>query len=124
LAPKPSTEHCNRDPRGKKRKSPERERETTGVGMFKKPPSVKNLSVLRSSDRKKIVQQIIQSYHLEEVDAETKKLLLPDGAQVQNNRISKFYFIMLILDSLQSSQRISMSLVYSTTMQKELTHYG
>ena len=50
--------------------------------MFKKPPNVKNLSVLRSSDRKKIIQQILQQFNLENVDQEAKNTLLPDGAQV------------------------------------------
>jgi Pre-PUA-like domain len=52
--------------------------------MFKKPPNIKNLSVLRSSDRKKIIQQIIQSYNLQGIiDTEDKNTLLPDGAQVE-----------------------------------------
>ena len=50
--------------------------------MFKKPPSVKNLSVLRSSDRKRVIQQIIDSFHLESLDTETRNGLLPEGAQV------------------------------------------
>src|SRR5579863_1925970 len=51
--------------------------------MFKKQPSVKNHSVLRSSDRKKIIQQIIHSFSLEDIDQEAKNALLPDGAQVR-----------------------------------------
>jgi Pre-PUA-like domain len=51
--------------------------------MFKKPPSVKNLSVLRSSDRKGIIQQIVQSFNLEDLDQQSKNSLLPEGAQVQ-----------------------------------------
>ena len=50
--------------------------------MFKKPPNVKNLSALRSSDRKKIIQQIIQQFNLENIDQEARITLLPDGAQV------------------------------------------
>jgi hypothetical protein len=50
--------------------------------MFKKAPSIKNLSVLRSSDRKKTLQQIVQSLALEDLDAQTRNSLLPDGAQV------------------------------------------
>jgi hypothetical protein len=52
--------------------------------MFRKPPHVKNLSVLRSSDRKKIIQQIALFYRLEDADSEAKNSLLPDGAQVQS----------------------------------------
>jgi hypothetical protein len=52
--------------------------------MFRKPPHVKNLSVLRSSDRKKIIQQIALFYRLEDADFEAKNSLLPDGAQVQS----------------------------------------
>jgi hypothetical protein len=60
--------------------------------MFKKPPSVKNLSVLRSSDRKKIIHQIIQAYQLEDGDsAEAKNTLLPDGAQVCLTKIDQRY---------------------------------
>jgi hypothetical protein len=51
--------------------------------MFRKPPHVKNLSVLRSSDRKKIIQQLAHLYRLDEADSETKNSLLPDGAQVR-----------------------------------------
>jgi hypothetical protein len=64
--------------------------------MFKKPPSIKNLSVLRSSDRKKIVQQIIQSYSLQDADStEIRNALLPDGAQVcPKENISRFLRLM------------------------------
>ena len=51
--------------------------------MFKKPPNVKNISALRSSDRKKIIQQIVQSYSLDHLDPAAKNALLPDGAQVR-----------------------------------------
>jgi hypothetical protein len=50
--------------------------------MFKKPPNVKNLSVLRASDRKKVIQQIILSFNLKDLDSHTKSSLLPEGAQV------------------------------------------
>jgi hypothetical protein len=50
--------------------------------MFKRPASVKNLSVLRSSDRKKIIQQVLQSFNLETLDSDAKNSLLPEGAQV------------------------------------------
>ena len=50
--------------------------------MFKRPASVKNLSVLRSSDRKKIIQQVSQSFSLETLDSDAKNSLLPEGAQV------------------------------------------
>jgi hypothetical protein len=51
--------------------------------MFKKAPKVKNLSVLRSSDRKKIIQEIVHEFSLDHFDAEAKNGLLPDGAQVR-----------------------------------------
>jgi Pre-PUA-like domain len=51
--------------------------------MFKKAPSVKSLSVLRSSDRKKIIQEITRLYAVEGSDsAEVRNTLLPEGAQV------------------------------------------
>lgn len=50
--------------------------------MFKKPPNVKNFSVLRSSDRKKIIQQIGHSFYIDNLDSEAKNGLLPEGAQV------------------------------------------
>ena len=53
-----------------------------GQEMFKKPPNVKNLSVLRSSDRKKIIQRIIQQFNLDNIDEEARNALLPDCAQV------------------------------------------
>jgi hypothetical protein len=56
--------------------------------MFRKPPHVKNLSVLRSSDRKKIIQQLAHLYRLDEADSETKNSLLPDGAQVRPLAVS------------------------------------
>ena len=55
--------------------------------MFKKPPNVKNLSVLRSSDRKKIIQQIVHTFSLENIDLETRNALLPDGAQVRRSLV-------------------------------------
>jgi hypothetical protein len=47
--------------------------------MFKKPGTVKNLSVLRSTDRKKVVQSIVEFYGWSD---EIKAALLPEGAQV------------------------------------------
>jgi hypothetical protein len=50
--------------------------------MFKKPPTVKNLSVLRSSDRKKVLHQIILDFGLDSLSQDAKNSLLPEGAQV------------------------------------------
>jgi hypothetical protein len=50
--------------------------------MFKKPPTVKNLSVLRSSDRKKVLHQIILDFGLDSLSQDAKNNLLPEGAQV------------------------------------------
>jgi Pre-PUA-like domain len=50
--------------------------------MFKKPPTVKNLSVLRSSDRKKVLHQIVHDFGLDSLSQDAKNSLLPDGAQV------------------------------------------
>jgi hypothetical protein len=50
--------------------------------MFKKPPTVKTLSVLRSSDRKKVVHQIILDFGLDSLSQDAKNSLLPEGAQV------------------------------------------
>jgi hypothetical protein len=84
------------------------------VGMFRKAPHVKNLSVLRSTDRKKTIQQIVQLYHLQHVDPETRNSLLPEGAQVQAHPQTNTD----LLRSLQSSPQILMSLEHYTTMPK------
>lgn len=52
------------------------------VEMFKKRPNVKNLSVIRSSERKKVIQHITRLYGLEDIDQDTKNSILPEGAQV------------------------------------------
>ncbi len=89
--------------------------------MFKKPPNVKNLSVLRSSDRKKITQQIIQQFYLENVDEEAKNALLPDGAQVC---IPLIIFADSFPLSLPNLQLILMSQEFFTTTRKALNLCG
>ena len=93
--------------------------------MFKRSPSVKSLSVLRSSDRKKVLHQIILDFGLAHLDQDAKNSLLPDGTQVWNYRLyCRPSADSCILHRRPSSSLISKSLAFSTLTLKEQIHCG
>jgi hypothetical protein len=91
--------------------------------MFKKPPSIKSLSVLRSSDRKKAIHQIVESFGLEDLDVQTRNSLLPEGAQVSPFPVCR-YRCLSSSCSVQSLLQTWMNRAYCIIMRRGLSRFG